>query len=144
VHRTEQLLALALPFVWLGLVLGISVIETPLKFRAPGITIPLGLGIGRLVFRALNAVELVLACVLLVVLVAVTSGWPIGLDVALLAVLLFQTFWLRRALDRRALRLIGGEELPHSSLHLVYIALEGVKVIAIPFLACALALRWLP
>jgi hypothetical protein len=143
-HRAEQVLALALPFVWLGLVLGISVIETPLKFRAPGITIPLGLGIGRLVFRALNAVEIVLACALGIVLVAVTSGWPLALLVALLAVLLFQTFWLRPALDRRALRVIGGEDLPHSSLHVVYIGLESVKIVAIPFLACALALRFLP
>jgi len=44
----------AAPFVWLGMVVAISFVETPLKFRAPGITVPLGLGIGRLVFRALN------------------------------------------------------------------------------------------
>ena len=63
---SEHVLAIALAFVWLGLVVGISLIEAPLKFRAPGITVPLGLGIGRLVFRALNAVEVVLALVLLV------------------------------------------------------------------------------
>src|SRR5699024_11851856 len=39
-----------LPAVWLGLIIGISLIEAPLEFTAPGITIPLGLGIGRLVF----------------------------------------------------------------------------------------------
>jgi hypothetical protein len=33
VRRPEELIAIALPFVWLGLVLGISVIETPLKKR---------------------------------------------------------------------------------------------------------------
>ena len=32
-------------FVWLGMVLAISFLETPPKFRAPGITLPLGLGI---------------------------------------------------------------------------------------------------
>jgi hypothetical protein len=37
-------------FVWLGTVLAISFLETPLKFRAPGITVPFGLGTGRLVF----------------------------------------------------------------------------------------------
>ena len=46
--------AVAAMFVWLGMVLAISFLEAPLKFRAPGITIALGLGIGRLVFRALN------------------------------------------------------------------------------------------
>jgi hypothetical protein len=48
----EQGLALAVPFLWLGMVLAISFLEAPLKFRAPGITLALGLGIGRLVFRA--------------------------------------------------------------------------------------------
>lgn len=47
VGRSSQVLA---PALWLGLVIGISFIEAPLKFTALGITIPLGLGIGRLVF----------------------------------------------------------------------------------------------
>ena len=47
--------AAAAIFVWLGMVLAISFLEAPLKFRAPGVTLQLGLGIGRLVFRALNA-----------------------------------------------------------------------------------------
>ena len=34
--------ATALTFVWLGMVLAISFIETPLKFRAPGMTHALG------------------------------------------------------------------------------------------------------
>ncbi len=46
--------AAAAAFVWLGMVLAISFIEAPLKFRAPGVTLAIGLGIGRLVFRALN------------------------------------------------------------------------------------------
>jgi len=41
--QAERVIAIASPF-WLGLVLGISAIEAPLKFRAPGITLPLGLG----------------------------------------------------------------------------------------------------
>ena len=53
--------AAAIAFTWLGMVLAISFLEAPLKFRAPGVTLPLGLGIGRIVFRALNLVEAVLA-----------------------------------------------------------------------------------
>ena len=64
--------AVAIAFVWLGMVLAISFLEAPLKFRAPGVTIPLGLGIGRLVFRALNAIETVFAVVLLVLAVVDT------------------------------------------------------------------------
>jgi hypothetical protein len=39
-------ISVAAAFTWLGMVLAISFLETPVKFRAPGITIPLGLGIG--------------------------------------------------------------------------------------------------
>ena len=49
---------------WLGMVVAISFLEAPLKFRAPGVTLPVGLGIGRLVFKALNVVEVVLLLVL--------------------------------------------------------------------------------
>jgi hypothetical protein len=37
----------AVTFVWLGMVLAISFLEAPLKFRAPGVTLPIGLAIGR-------------------------------------------------------------------------------------------------
>jgi hypothetical protein len=47
----------AVVFVWPGMVLAISFLEAPLKLRAPGVTLAIGLGIGRLVFRALNLVE---------------------------------------------------------------------------------------
>ena len=58
--------AVAAVFVWLGMVLAISFLEAPLKFRAPGVTLPIGLGIGRLVFRALNGCEVVLAAAIVV------------------------------------------------------------------------------
>lgn len=142
-RRAEQVIAIGLPFVWFGLVVGISVIETPLKFLAPGITTPLGLGIGRLVFRALNAVELAIACVLVVVFVRQAADWPLALLGIVFTILLVQTFWLRPALDDRALRLIANEDIPSSSLHLWYIALEGVKLIALPILGASLASRWI-
>jgi hypothetical protein len=53
--------AAAALMVWLGMVLAISFLEAPLKFRAPDVTVPIGLGIGRLAFRALNTAEAVLA-----------------------------------------------------------------------------------
>ena len=53
--------AVAVVFVWLGMVLAISFLEAPLKFRAPGVTVPIGPGIGRLVFRALNSFEVAFA-----------------------------------------------------------------------------------
>lgn len=71
---TGQVIGAAVAFVWLGMVLAVSFLETPLKFRAPGITLPLGLGIGRLVFRALNTVEVVLAVALITALLTITAS----------------------------------------------------------------------
>jgi uncharacterized membrane protein (DUF485 family) len=59
-------IALICTFLWIGFVCAISFMEAWLKFRAPGITVPLGLGIGRLVFNALNKVELVFALIVII------------------------------------------------------------------------------
>jgi hypothetical protein len=141
--RVEHLLAVALPFVWLGLVVGISAIEAPLKFRAPGITTALGLGIGRLVFRALNIAEVAIAVVLTVVVAHRLRDWRLALLVAADGVLLVQVAVLRPPLDARAKRIVAGEELPASRLHIAYIALEGVKLLLLPALGAAVAWRWL-
>lgn len=118
--------------VWLGMVLAISFLEAPLKFRAPGITLALGLGIGRLVFRALNTVEAVLAVVL------VASGLILGLPATtwvwlLVAVglLAAQILLVRPILTRRSDRVLAGEDLPRSHAHFWYIGLEVAKVVAL-------------
>jgi hypothetical protein len=94
--------AIAVSFVWLGMVLGISFIEAPVKFRAPGVTTQIGLGIGRLVFRVLNAAEAILAVVLLVTVIAGAPG-PAALASAIVAVaaLALQVFAVRPVLNRR-------------------------------------------
>jgi hypothetical protein len=44
--------AAAATLIWLGMVLAISFVEAPLKFRAEGLELQVGLAIGRIVFRA--------------------------------------------------------------------------------------------
>lgn len=125
----------AVPLLWGGAVLGISFLETPLKFRAPGITLALGLGIGALVFRALNLVELVLAVVLTATMVAAPPASPaVVLLVAIWMLLLAQIGLVRPRLDRRTREVIAGTALPRSRLHLAYIVLETVKVVSLPIL----------
>ena len=125
-------LLVAVVFLWLGMVLAISFLEAPLKFRAPGVTVPIGLGIGRLVFRALNAVEAVFAVVFVVALVAgdLTTGEFVA---ALLAVVVLavQLAGIRPVLNRRSDRVLAGEQLPRSRAHLGYIATEAIKVAAL-------------
>lgn len=121
-----------LPMLWLGMVLAISFLEAPLKFRAPGVTVPVGLGIGRLVFRALNTVEAVFAVVMIVaVAVGAAPAWIIGPTAAAAVLLLAQLAAVRPYLNRRSDRVLAGEKLPRSRSHLWYVALELLKVAAL-------------
>lgn len=44
-NTTPAAVAAAVTFVWLGMAVEISFLEAPLKFRAPGVTVPIGLGV---------------------------------------------------------------------------------------------------
>jgi hypothetical protein len=123
---------IAAVFVWLGMVLAISFVEAPLKFRAPGVTLQLGLGIGRLVFRALNVCELLFAVVIGVTLLNHESS--VGADVSLVvavSALLVQTVLLRPMLSKRTAAVLAGEERSRAVAHYFYVGFEVVKVIAL-------------
>lgn len=121
-------------FLWLGFVFAISFMEAWLKFQAPGITVPLGLGIGRLVFGALNTMEWVFAILIFGNLLFAKERLFTGRDVYFflpLVLLMLQSIWLLPAMDVRAERLIAGENLPDSVLHFYYVGMEIVKVICL-------------
>ncbi|MDQ2635736.1 MAG: hypothetical protein M3Y83_02525 [Actinomycetota bacterium] len=133
---------LLVPMLWLGMVLAISFLEAPLKFGAPGVTLPIGLGIGRRVFKALNGVEIVLAVVLLVAtLVAKPSTVVLILVLVAAAVLAIQVIFVRPPLTKRSNRVLAGETLPRSNMHYVYVAFELVKVGVLIALALVLTSR---
>jgi hypothetical protein len=122
----------AAAFTWLGMVLAISFLEAPLKFRAPGITVRLGLGIGRIVFAALNRVELALLVIAAAALIIGPHPVPlVGLTGALAVLVAVQFGVVRPALKRRSDRVLAGEDGPRSRAHIGYVALEVVKVIVL-------------
>ncbi len=126
---TGPAIEVAVTFVWLGMVLAISFLEAPLKFRAPNVTLQIGLGIGRLVFRALNTVEVGLALVLLAIVVA--GPTPMGIIVAFgvaFAALAVQLIAVRPGLTRRSDQVLAGLDAPRSRGHHVYVGLEAAKV----------------
>ena len=122
---------LILPVLWFGMVAAISFLEAPLKFQAPGITIPLGLGIGRLVFFALNVAE----GLILVALIAVTL-WPriaprlragraqLGVLAAVAAVYLAKILLIRPPLNARTDLVLAGANPGQSPWHYVYIVAD--------------------
>jgi hypothetical protein len=124
--------SIAVTFTWLGMVVAISFLEAPLKFRAPGVTVPLGLGIGRLVFRALNVVETVWAALLVAgILVAGPAAGVVVAGATAVVVLVIQLVGVRPRLTRRSDRVLAGEDVPRSHAHYAYIGLEVVKVVAL-------------
>lgn len=138
---TPTALAVAVTFVWLGMVLAISFVEAPLKFRAPGLTLPVGLGIGRLVFRALNAFEACFAVALVVLFLIEGTEGPGGPDgaaaywlAAAVVVLVVQLVLIRPGLTRRTNTVLASstpEDVPRSHAHLWYVGTEVVKVVAL-------------
>ena len=124
--------AVASTFVWLGMVLAISFLEAPLKFRAPHVTLRIGLGIGRLVFRALNTAEVILALAVVAALAAGPTRGPIvAAFAAALAALAVQLIAVRPVLTRRSDQVLAGLDAPRSRAHYFYIGLEAVKVLAL-------------
>jgi len=125
--------ATAAVFVWIGMVSAISFLEAPLKFRAPEVTLRIGLGIGRLVFRALNMAEVALAVAVVAGLIigSPTSAAVVAAAVAIGA-LIVQVAAVRPALTRRSDRVLAGDESGAGSrAHLVYIGFEVIKFVAL-------------
>ncbi|MFF7941520.1 hypothetical protein ACFZC5_17555 [Nocardia gamkensis] len=129
---TAGAVTVAAGFCWLGMVLAISFLEAPLKFRAPGVTVLIGLGIGRLVFRALNSIETVFAATILAATIIdpPPSATITALLVAL-AALLTQLAVVRPRLTRRSDARLAGHDAPRSRGHYAYVALETLKVTAL-------------
>jgi uncharacterized membrane protein (DUF485 family) len=133
--------ALITSFLWIGFVSAISFMEAWLKFRAEGITLPLGLGVGQLVFAALNRVEWVFAIVILLSqLYKLTAiRWKTFLFYLFpLLFLILQTSWLLPALDQRATLIINGGQPPASYLHFYYVGMEVLKVVCLSIFGCSL------
>lgn len=138
-YRLHHPIALISVFVWVGFVCAISFMEAWLKFRAHGVTLPIGLGIGRLVFQALNRVEWLLAIAVIIDLLWHRQAWPPKYLVILpILVLIAQTAWLLPGLDERAMLIIHGQGAPPSPLHFIYVGFEVLKVTALVILGIRL------
>ena len=118
--------------LWIGFVGAISFMEAWLKFRAEGVTLPIGLAIGSLVFNALNKVEIVLSILVGLLIIGRQSAIAKQHRMVLLipiVVVIIQSLWLLPALDERVQILVSGGQLTGSSLHLIYVLLEVLKIV---------------
>lgn len=72
--------------------------------------------------------------------VAVPGPGAIAAGAVAVAVLAAQSTAVRPPLNRRTARVLAGEQVPRSRTHLVYVALEVVKVLALAVCGSALVL----
>lgn len=123
---------IAITFIWAGMVCGISFLEAPLKFQAPGITLELGLGIGKIVFGALTKIEMAFSLFLIALLSlnqSKMSTWMLFMLPILIVVI--DNALLMPILNERTEMIISGITPPASSTHWWYIALELLKLISL-------------
>ena len=129
-HFVAAAARIIIPAIWLGMIIAIDGLEAPLKFQAPGITIPLGLGIGKLVFTAMNITEAVLAILLLVAVWRTRHLAPAwGLLGGVVGLLIIKTAVVRPLLNIRTEQVISGTGDAGSPWHFVYIGLDGLLFI---------------
>ena len=140
--RTE-LGVLLVSAVWLGLLLGVSFLATPVKFSAPSLTLPVALEIGRATFAVFNKVEWGTLVLLFILARAARISRETWSALGLGGILAVQTFWLLPILDRRLGEIIAGGVAPASYHHRAYIAVELAKLILLGFILWAGSARLL-
>ena len=119
--------------VWAGIALGVAFVATPAKFLAPSLSLSVALDVGRHTFAAYDRLELAVLAGLL--------GLGVWLEdrrrwYALLllpaAIVLAEALWLLPALDLRVVEILAGRPADkRSTLHAIYIAAEGLKILAL-------------
>lgn len=127
----------ALPWMGLGLIVGVSFLAQPVKFLTPGLDRTQLIAVGSVIFHASHAVQWAL-CLLLCSLLPQRKARPAIAWLCLAplgALLALQQFWLLPTLDER-LRLMQAGQMPPASLHhVIYIGLELLKLSALLALA---------
>ncbi|CCB92012.1 putative membrane protein [Waddlia chondrophila 2032/99] len=121
-------------FLWIGFVCSISFMEAWLKFRAPNVSLSIGLGIGKLIFSALNIVEwffLITTLMLILFNKKILKFRKTKILIIPILILLSQTFFLLPLLNERTDIISQGMIAPKSSIHVFYILVEFIKVISL-------------
>lgn len=134
VERAASIVLHVLPWLWLGIVVGISVIETPLRFRTPPITRAGAAMLGVAVFHALTYVELVLLVLVMAAALLLRRRWQMLAAAMLGVVVAVEHGILLPLLSVRAQLLVQGATLEPSSVHAWATACEAGKMVLLTLL----------
>lgn len=122
----------AVSFFWLGLVIAVSFLETPLKFQVPEMTLPIALELGKTMFGISTNIQLGLMILVFFNFFLNPSKlnkFIIFAGVLLALILVLEKFWMLPILDARADVLATGKGLPPTPLHNYFIYAECIKAI---------------
>ena len=116
---------------WFGVLLSISFLETPIKFFVPGMTLPVALELGKIMFGISTWIQF--AILFLIVLNFILSKKEctkmMVIVIVILAFILFlEKFWMLPILDARADLLASGKAVPPTTLHDYFIYTESTKL----------------
>jgi len=120
-------------FIWLGFICAISFMEAWLKFTAEGVTLPIGVSIGKLVFSWLNRMEWIFTLVLFFnfFITSQNLNYLKVIFITILGCLVIQSIWLLPLLDKRADLIISGHEIKSSFHHFYYVGLDLIKAFSL-------------
>lgn len=135
---TARLLVVMSLLIWAGASISANIIAAPAKFQVADLTRPVALQVGRVHFLWVGYLEMVLAAFAALAIVIETPRVQAFVLVAL-AVFIAQRFVVLPQLSELTDQVIAGTALGGSKLHLVFIALECTKLLAL-LLAAALTL----
>lgn len=139
-NRKYFIFSLIVALIWLGFLLGVSFLATPVKFLAPSLSLSVALDVGRQTFAFLNPIEIIFVILLIIGVITpfIKTGayMPALVMVGLLLLLLLcQTFWLLPALDSRVEVILQGGSVEPSSLHRIYIGVDVIKLFLLGVIA---------
>lgn len=121
--------------IWAGMILGISFLESWVKFRAPNLTKAVGLEVGRLVFSYFHYVQYGL-CLAIIITSLCTKLLPSGYTalIGLIIVFLIQSTVFLPSLNNRVSLIIAGNQPPPSHVHAYYGVAEIIKLLLLCYL----------
>lgn len=125
-----------------GIFITISFLETPMKFQVSGMTLPVALELGMMMFGISTKIQ----CVFLILIITgmfisrkVYTKTDFIIIIVLFTLLLIEKFWMLPVLDNRAHLLSAGEPVATSEMHNYFIYAESAKAF---FLCIAIILQF--
>lgn len=129
--------AAVIALIWLGMLIGVSFLATPVKFVVADLSLPVALQVGQATFDLFAKVEWALAAVLVGTSAFTWRTRPLALAISLIiaAGVLIQALWLLPVLDARVGEIVSGGAPAPSAHHALYAGLEAAKVLMLAAVA---------